>query len=49
MGRKLVAPLSALGLADLRLGAELRDGRALQAFDDDHRLGFAVPFAALQG
>jgi hypothetical protein len=31
-------------LADLMLGAELRDRLAFQAFEDDHRFGFASHF-----
>src|SRR5918996_5604277 len=49
MSQKLVAPLIVLGLADLMLGAELSDGRAFEAFDDDHRFSFGVPLTAFHG
>jgi hypothetical protein len=49
MSQKLVAPLVVLGLADLVLGANLGDGLALQALDDNYRFGLGVPFASVHG
>jgi hypothetical protein len=49
IGKKLVAPLVVLGLADLVLGANLGHWLALQALNENHRFGLGVPFASVQG
>jgi hypothetical protein len=49
MGQKLSAPLVVLRLADLMLGAELGDRLALEALDDDYRVGFRIPFPSAPG
>ena len=49
LGQKLGAPWGILGLAALGLGAQRRDGLAVQAFEDDQRWGFGIPVAAWQG
>ena len=49
MGQTLVPPLIILGLAELRLGTEFRDGFPLEAFEHDHRLGFGLPLSSVHG
>jgi hypothetical protein len=49
MGQKLVPPLIILGVAELMLVTEFRDGFPLEAFEHDHRLGFGIPCSSLPG
>jgi hypothetical protein len=49
MGEKLVAPWLILGLADLLLGANCRHRLALQALNDEHRVGLGIPLPSLHG
>jgi hypothetical protein len=49
MGQELIAPLVVLGLTELMLMAEVRDGLSLEALKHDYGLGFGIPFSSLHG
>jgi hypothetical protein len=49
MGQERVPPLIIRRLADLRLGADLGDGLALEPLKHKHGFGLRIPWARLPG
>jgi hypothetical protein len=49
MGQKLAPPLILLGLTDLMLITEFRDGLPLEALKFNQRFDFAIPFSSVHG